>query len=91
MTDTLNWPAREAPLRGGYDVFVAGAGIAGDEETAIYNQRIDTIREDERVRYAMVALKSRVEAFESELFIDDTGDANLPVWFQVMTTPWPQT
>jgi len=163
---TLNWPGREISLRTGYDVFVAGAGIAGvaaavcaardglrtaiveyfgapggipttgllgsingrwrgeehvvggflieieerarklggvggdkatryepeklkqilldlleeaGVETFFYTQLIDATREGDRVRHAVVASKSGIEAFESKLFIDDTGDADLAV------------
>ena len=162
--ETLNWPGREIPLRTGYDVFIAGAGIAGvtaavcaardglrtaiveyfgapggipttgllasingrwrgeehvvggflleieerarklggvggdratryepeklkqvllelleeaGVETFFYAQLIEATREGDRIRHAVVASKSGIEAFESKLFIDATGDADL--------------
>jgi len=164
MTQTLTWPGRDIPVHGRYDVFVAGAGMAGvaaavsaardglrtalveyfgapggipttgqlevisghkwKEETIVagflaevqsrvadldafrethmscyspealkrvllelleeagvdtffYTQLVDVIVEEDRVTHAITASKSGFEAFESKLFVDDTGDGDL--------------
>lgn len=46
-------------------------------ETFLFTQLVDAAREGDRVTHAVTASKSGFEAFESKLFIDDTGDGDL--------------